>query len=135
MDAFFAAQARLAAARVGHLATSDSDGRPHLVPFCFALEDDFIYSAVDWKPKSSLALRRLENVRQNPLVSVLADHYEEAWERLWWVRVDGVGEVLAEGDAASRGRSLLAEKYPQYRARPPEGPVLRITARRWSHWP
>ena len=135
MHAEASARSRLAEARVAHLATTGSDGHPHLVPFCFALEAEMIYSAVDWKPKATQALRRLENIRQNALVSVLADHYEELWDRLWWVRVDGVGEVLPEGDAARHGRSLLASKYEQYAARPPTGPVLRIEARRWSSWP
>ena len=135
MDGAAAARSRLASARVARLATAGAGGRPHLVPLCFALEGDLIYSAVDWKPKSTLALKRLANVRENPQVSVLADHYEEAWDRLWWVRVDGVAAVLPDGEEADRARALLATKYPQYSARPPEGPVLRIEALHWSFWP
>ena len=129
------ARSRLGSARVGRLATAGAGGRPHLVPFCFALDGDLIYSAVDWKPKSTQALKRLANVRENPQVSVLADHYEEAWDQLWWVRVDGLAQVLPEGEEADRARALLASKYPQYGARPPEGPVLRIEAVNWSSWP
>jgi nitroimidazol reductase NimA-like FMN-containing flavoprotein (pyridoxamine 5'-phosphate oxidase superfamily) len=53
--------ARLKAARVARLATTDPDGRPHLVPIVFALEGDTLYSAVDRKPKRSSKLRRIEN--------------------------------------------------------------------------
>ena len=74
---------RVRDARVARLATADPAGRPHLVPFCFVLEGDELLSAVDAKPKSSRRLRRLENVRANPAVSVLVDHYEEDWSRLW----------------------------------------------------
>jgi len=47
------ARTRFAAARVARLATVGADGRPHLVPVCFAVVDDSIVSAVDAKPKST----------------------------------------------------------------------------------
>ena len=52
--------ARLTAARVARLATTDPDGRPHLVPIVFALDGDTLYSAVDRKPKRSSKLRRID---------------------------------------------------------------------------
>ena len=67
----------LATARVARLATTDPDGRPHLVPIVFALNGDTLYSAVDQKPKRSRTLRRIENARARPDVTVLGDHYEE----------------------------------------------------------
>ena len=125
---------RVRSARVARLATTDRSGRPHLVPFCFVLDGEELLSAVDAKPKASQRLRRLENVRANPAVSVLVDHYEEDWSRLWWVRVDGRAEVLESGGAADRARELLAGKYEQYRSARPAGPVLRIRAERWAGW-
>ena len=80
---------RLAGARVARLATLTPDGRPHVVPCCFALVEDTLYSAVDGKPKTTLALRRLDNVRAHPACSLLVDHYADDWAALWWVRVDG----------------------------------------------
>ena len=62
---------RVHEARVGRLASVHPDGRPHVVPCCFVADGEVIYSAVDAKPKSSLALRRLENVRVTPSVSLL----------------------------------------------------------------
>lgn len=126
------ARARFAAARVARLATADAAGRPHLVPIAFAVAGDTIYSAVDAKPKRSRALRRLANVRENAAVSLLVDHWEEDWERLWWVRADGAGRVLdpAEPEAV-RAIDLLRERYPAQRD---AGEVLAVDVARWSGW-
>jgi PPOX class probable F420-dependent enzyme len=124
------AEARLAEARVGHLATVTADGRPHVVAVCFALHEGRIYTAVDAKPKATHALRRLENVRATGRASLLVDHYEEDWTRLWWVRVDGAAEVV-DSEAAI---DALATKYEQYRAERPTGPVIAVTPDRWRSW-
>lgn len=127
------ARSRFAGARVARLATADATGRPHLVPIAFAVAGDTIYSAVDAKPKRTRALRRLANVRANPAVSLLVDHWDEDdWGRLWWVRADGRGRVLDAGDAeARRAVELLRERYPRQRA---DGEVLAIEVERWSGW-
>jgi PPOX class probable F420-dependent enzyme len=126
---------RLNAARVARLATTDPDGRPHLVPIVFALEGDTLYSAVDRKPKRSQRLRRIENARARPDVTILVDHYEDDWDRLWWIRLRGRARVLDEGVERERALALLREKYEQYRDRPPDGPVLAVDVtdvREWS---
>jgi PPOX class probable F420-dependent enzyme len=125
---------RVAAARVGRLATLRSDGRPHLVPICFALEGDTLYSAVDEKPKRSKRLQRLENIRRRPDVTVLVDHYEEDWSRLWWVRLDGTARVLDGGKEREQALVLLRTKYEQYRREPPTGAVIAVRVERWSGW-
>lgn len=127
------ARERFAAARIARLATVDPAGRPHLVPIVFALEDDRLYSVVDAKPKRTGALRRLANVRQNPTVALLVDHYDDAdWSALWWVRADGHGRVLEPDDPeARRAVALLARRYPQQRA---AGAVLAVDVARWSGW-
>jgi PPOX class probable F420-dependent enzyme len=127
------ARRRFAAARVARLATVGADARPHLVPIVFAVAAERIYSVVDSKPKRTSALKRLENVRANPSVSVLADHYDDSdWDALWWARADGSARVLelAEPEAA-RAVELLAARYPRQRA---EGAVLAIDVERWSGW-
>jgi PPOX class probable F420-dependent enzyme len=127
------ARARFAAARVARLATADAEGRPHLVPLAFAVDGETIYSAVDAKPKRTRALRRLANVRENPAVSLLVDHWDEDdWSSLWWVRADGDARVLAADDPeAARAIDLLRERYPRQRD---QGDVLAVTVTRWSGW-
>jgi PPOX class probable F420-dependent enzyme len=119
-------------ARVARLATVGADGAPHLVPIVFAVTGDVIHSAVDAKPKRHNRLRRLANIAHEPRVSVLADHYDDDWSLLWWVRADGVASVHAE---SPDGLAALAAKYPQYQVTPPPGPYLRITVTKWSRWP
>ncbi|HEX7300788.1 MAG TPA: TIGR03668 family PPOX class F420-dependent oxidoreductase [Solirubrobacteraceae bacterium] len=127
-------RARLAAGRVGHLATVRPDGRPHVVACCFALEDDRVWTAVDAKPKATARLQRLANVRAHPWASLLVDHYEESWERLWWVRADGSAAVVEHGAERDRALEALAAKYPQYAMAPPEGPVIAMAVERWRGW-
>jgi PPOX class probable F420-dependent enzyme len=125
----------LADARVGRLATITADGRPHMVPCCFALHGDRIYSAVDAKPKSSLALRRLDNLRVNAVFSLLVDHYDEDWATLWWVRVDGVGRIVDDEDERTHALHLLGAKYAQYLSVPPPGEVMALDIELWRSWP
>jgi PPOX class probable F420-dependent enzyme len=116
------------------LATIDPDGRPHLVPIVFALDGHTLYSAVDRKPKRSTTLRRMENARARPDVTILVDHYEDDWSRLWWIRLRGRARVLDHGEERDHALELLQEKYPQYRAEPPDGPVLAIDVTETREW-
>jgi PPOX class probable F420-dependent enzyme len=100
----------------------------------FAVHRGSVYTAVDHKPKSTRDLRRLANVRANPRVALLADHYEDDWSRLWWVRVDGRAQVVEEASRMAEPVRLLADRYAQYRGRPPEGPVIAITIDSWTGW-
>jgi len=127
------APARFGAARVARLATTDADGSPHLVPVVFALVGETVWTAVDAKPKTTTALRRLDNVRAHPAVSLLVDHYADDWATLWWVRADGVATVL-DVDEGRAGLDALTAKYPQYQNNPPPGPVLRVDVTRWVSW-
>jgi PPOX class probable F420-dependent enzyme len=122
------------AAPVARLATVDGAGRPHLVPCCFAFAGDTAYSVVDHKPKRSPALRRLDNIRANPAVSLLVDHYEDDWSRLWWVRFDGRARLLDDGPEHASAIALLCAKYDQYRATPPSGTVIAIDVKDVRSW-
>jgi PPOX class probable F420-dependent enzyme len=127
-------RARLDEARVARLATTDPDGRPNLVPIVFAVDGDTLYSAVDSKPKRSLTLRRIENARTRPDVTILVDHYEEDWRRLWWIRVRGRARVLDDGNELLHALALLTVKYEQYVAGPPAGPVLAVDITDVREW-
>ena len=128
------ARRRLGTARVAVLATVSASGRPHVVPVTFAVDRDVIYTAVDAKPKSTRDLRRLSNIRGDPRVSVLAEHYEDDWEALWWVRADGEAALIGDQAAMAEPIRLLADRYPQYRRDPPAGPVIAVRVTRWTGW-
>jgi PPOX class probable F420-dependent enzyme len=129
------ARRRFAATPVARLATADASGVPHIVPVVFALDGDTIYSAVDDKPKKTTCLRRLRNVRANPAVALLVDHYDDDWQRLWWARADGTARGLDPRDTEALGAvALLTERHRQYARRPPRGPVLAVDVHRWSGW-
>ena len=127
-------RAHLAAARVGRLATVRPDGRPHVVVCCYAVERDRVWTAIDAKPKSGAPLQRVENIRANPQASLLVDHYEEDWDRLWWVRVDGAAAVLEDGNEEERAMAALSAKYEQYAQARPPGPVIAIAIQRITGW-
>ena len=135
----------LRTARVARLATIDPEGRPHLLPVCFAFDGRVFYSAVDRKPKRGRSLARLRNIAANPDVALLVDHYEDNWEKLQYVLVRGKARLLRpdERQARARGLRVLRAKYPQYRtdgAKTPESllpddaPIIRITPRRVTFW-
>ena len=128
------ARERLTSAPVVRLATTDGTGRPHLVVVTFAIDGDHIFTSVDAKPKRTRDLKRLRNIRADPRVTVLADHYEDDWTHLWWVRADATAEIIEDPAAMARPISLLRERYRQYREAPPEGPVIALTVERWTGW-
>jgi PPOX class probable F420-dependent enzyme len=128
------ARSRFSAGRVARLATVRPDGSPHLVPVVFALDGSTVVFAVDDKPKVTRELQRLANIRADPRVSVLVDHYDEDWPALWWVRADGRARVVDAGPALDRAVALLAEKYSQYAAGPPPGPAVLIDVETWRWW-
>ncbi|MFC5994069.1 TIGR03668 family PPOX class F420-dependent oxidoreductase [Pseudonocardia hispaniensis] len=126
---------RVAAARVGRLATVRPDGTPRLVPITFALVDGVLWSAVDEvKPKRHGRLARLTDVERDPRAALLVDHYAEDWTRLWWVRIDGLAAVHTDGVLRARALDALVAKYPPYRDARPAGPVLALTPTAWTGW-
>jgi PPOX class probable F420-dependent enzyme len=125
---------RIRSARVGRLATADAAGVPHVVPFVFALYGETLYWAVDQKPKRSLALKRLDNIRVNPNVEVLVDEYSDDWAKLWWVRASGTARILDDGKERGKALALLCQKFDQYGDKLPEGPVVAVDITRLSFW-
>jgi PPOX class probable F420-dependent enzyme len=125
---------RFASARIARLATAGAKGQPHAVPVCFAVDGDAIYFAVDAKPKVTRDLKRLRNIAANPAVSILVDHYEEDWSKLWWVRVDGTARTVTDAAESAKAIRMLADRYPQYRLSFPAGPVVSISIARMTGW-
>lgn len=103
---------------VADLATIGADGRPHLVPIVFACTGDVLWSPIDGKPKSGRELARVRNVRRDPRATLLLQHYDADWQRLWWLRLECEARVVTlaqppTGEAADAIEALRA-KYPEY---------------------
>jgi len=130
------AQARrlFAGARVAVLATLDRSGQPHLVPVTFVVDGDRVWTAVDSKPKGATPLRRHANIRANPAVSLLAQHWDEDWSALWWVRADGIATISETPESVDGVARLLRSKYDQYQSVHVSGPVIAITVHTWRGW-
>jgi PPOX class probable F420-dependent enzyme len=126
--------AALRDARVARLGTVDASGEVRLVPVCFAAVDGWLVSAVDHKPKRTGQLRRLDDIRRAGTATVLVDHYEEDWARLWWVRIRGRAEVLDGGDEHEGALATLGAKYRQYTEHPPSGAVWRVAMDELRWW-
>lgn len=123
--------------RVARLATADAAGRPHVVPVCYALDDDTLYFTIDEKPKRAggARLKRLSNIGENPRVALVVDRYDEDWSRLGWVMVQGRAEVLETGDEHDRAQTRLRARYRQLRGMRIEHlPVVAIRIRRTIGW-
>jgi PPOX class probable F420-dependent enzyme len=131
-------RALLAEARRATLATIDPRGRARLVPICFVVDGDVLWSPLDEKPKAAGDVRDLARVRdivERPEVTVLVDRWSEDWTRLGWVRLHGSAQ-LVEADAVAAGViPLLRARYPQYDDHDLEHrPMLRIPIEHVTSW-
>jgi PPOX class probable F420-dependent enzyme len=130
----------LEAHRVGHLATAGADGAPHVVPVCYALDDDAIYFVADAKPKRrpARALKRLVNLRANPRAALVVDDWDEDWTRLAWVLVRGPAAIVDDDGLHADALARLRARYPQYRAMALEDrvahPIVRIAPVSVTAW-
>jgi PPOX class probable F420-dependent enzyme len=122
--------------RVGHLATADRNGVPHLIPVCYALDDRTLYITVDEKPKRrDIPLKRVRNILENPEAAFIVDRWDEDWSRLGWVMLRGPAEILAAGPEHDRAQALLRARYPQYRAMNLAAlPVIALRIARATDW-
>ncbi len=125
---------RVGTARSGHLGTVRADGRPHVVVVTFALVGDAVVTAIDHKPKKTERLQRLINLEHRPDATFLVDHYEDDWDRLWWVRIDGEAAIFTGGPERDQAIAALQHKYADYRDRAPQGPVISLSISRITSW-
>jgi len=128
----------LLAARVGHLATTDAEGRPHVVPICFAVANHCIYTPLDQKPKRVAVdrLKRVRNIRANPSVCLVVGRYSEDWSELAWLQVRATASILAAGNAEHETAvAALRRRYWQYaEMRIEDRPVVRLFPLRYVSW-
>ena len=120
---------------VARLGTISASGAPHIVPVCYALVEGRVAIAIDEKPKRSLELARLANIRRDRRVTLLVDRYEDDWARLAWVRIDGEARVLERGAAWAEALAALRTRYDQYVTMDLESlPLIRIEPQRTTGW-
>ena len=142
----------LAEARRATLATIGADGRPRLVPCCFALLDSVdgpvLVTPIDEKPKQAHDPRRLarvQDIERDGRVTLLVDRWHEDWTRLAWLRIDGTARLLWPLDAADHAASdaarhvaaveALRTRYSQYQDHALEQlPIIAITPGRVVGW-
>ena len=127
----------IAGHRVARLATADDKGAPHVVPVCYAFDGKCIYSALDLKPKrvQGRALKRVRNILQNPLVSLVIDDYSEDWNELAYVLVQGRADLVEDADEQQAAEAMLRAKYGQYEKLLEKGcAIIRVTPNSVISW-
>ena len=129
-------RAFVAARWVGHLATADRNGAPHVVPVCFALASETLYITIDEKPKrADRPLKRLRNIAENPAAAIVFDRYDEDWRRLGWVMLRGRAEILTGGAEHAQAQDLLRARYSQLaRMRIESLPVIALRVEKVAAW-
>lgn len=106
--------------RVARLATIDSKFKPHIVPVVFVFDGNHFFIPIDEKRKKTRAekLRRIKNIRDNPSVALLIDEYNEDWNRLAFVMIQGIASIVKSGPQADvqlqQALKKLTSKYIQY---------------------
>lgn len=123
--------------RVGRLGTADVEGRPHVVPICYAVGQSRIYSVIDDKPKrvARSRLKRITNILSNPHVCLTVDTYSDDWRELGFVMVHGRASIIYSGPEHEEALELLRQRYDQYRDMDIEGrPVVCIEPERIVKW-
>jgi PPOX class probable F420-dependent enzyme len=119
---------------VARLGLLDSDDRPRVLPITFAIARGRIWSAIDSKPKRpGREPARLGFLRRRAEVALTVDRYEDDWSRLAWVQVLGRAS-LHPLDEEPGALAALTDKYEQYAADPPPGPLIGIEPRRALAW-
>jgi PPOX class probable F420-dependent enzyme len=126
--------------RVGHLATADTVGMPHLIPVCYAIaaraDGATLYITIDEKPKRrDIPLKRVRNILENPQAAFVVDRWDEDWTQLGWVMLRGQAEILYDGAEHDEAQALLIARYPQYRSMSlAELPVIALRIVRVTSW-
>ena len=122
--------------RIGHLATADRKGAPHVIPVCYAVAENTLYVTIDEKPKRrDVPLKRVRNILENPQAAFVVDHYDEDWRRLGWIMLRGSTQILESGPEHDQAQELLRARYPQYRAMSLAGlPVIALRIERAVSW-
>ena len=130
-------------ARIGYLATAASNLQPYLTPVVFIVQQNSVFIPLDDKPKTIdvKQLKRVKNIKENPRVSFLVDHYDEDWTNLWFVMIIGHATLVQEKgrnertkEEMMRIRSMLVKKYSQYTKIGIGKIYIKIRIEKTIHW-
>jgi PPOX class probable F420-dependent enzyme len=125
----------LAGRRYATLATYDREGTIHLTPVWFLFDGHHFYFG------SSSTSRKIENLRGNPLASVVVDSRRPASE--CWVSASGSTEILTGDEALAinasiRRRYLTEDAIDDARIGPVfaagDDVTIRLTPSGWRSW-
>lgn len=114
-------RARLAANVHGVLATVHPERGPDPLPVMYVVSDDgHLGVPVDSiKPKSSMRLRREDNLEADPRAALLVEQWDPAdWSRLWWVRAHLLHLEDPHQSLIDDLTDRLSRRVPQYADKP-----------------
>ena len=125
-------------ARTATLGTIAENGRPRLVPICFVLEGEVLYTPIDEKPKQATdprSLARIRDIERRADVTLLIDRWDEDWDHLAWLRIEGRARLTDDHAERDPAIAALRAKYPQYAGHDLESrPLIRIAIERVRSW-
>jgi PPOX class probable F420-dependent enzyme len=104
--------ARLESGGFAVLGTVDERRGVHLVPVIYVVAPGKVAIPIDRvKDKTTMRLRRIENLGNDPRASLLVDHRSDDWAELWWVRAD---LTFLEVERPARWAPVFADRFPPY---------------------
>ncbi len=109
------------------LANASKGGRPHVVPEIYALDEENIIMAMDYKTK------KLKNLRENPEGGLVVDEYHPNRGLM----VEGDCEILERDKEYLRLLQVLFDRFVFYRRNPwgeDGSPILKIRPTKVVMW-
>lgn len=102
----------IAQARILQVASINADGRPHLVPMWFEVDDEGVIVFTTYGTS-----QKVVNLERDPRVTVLLEA-GDAYNELRGLSIDARAEVVRDPQVTARALALVGAKYND-RPRPP----------------
>jgi len=93
------------------------------------MRGDELISAIDHKPKTGKVMARVRHLEADPRASLMADRWDEDWQRVGWVMVRGVARLAAPVNVEP-----LNQRYPQYQDMPDHDALIVLRPERILWW-
>ena len=108
-------------ARILQIASINPDGRPHLIPMWFVLDDEGVLAFTTYGTS-----QKVRNLERDPRITALAET-GDAYDQLRGLSIDGRAEIVRDPRVTARVLQLVGARYGD-RARPEHDPELPIPA-------